>query len=373
MARSPLLTEIAELPEADCLEGFLHPRHTEVLLGHAAAETAMAEALASGKHHHAWLITGREGIGKATFAYRVARAALARPDEKDMFATGLDIDPASATHHQVNALSHPGLIVIRRGYDQKAKRFQTAISVDEVRRLKVFLALSVAEGGRHVVIVDSADELNVNAANALLKSLEEPPPRTLFLIVANAPGRLLPTIRSRCRLLPLAPLGSNALRQATAAALAAAAKPPISDADFAALEPLAEGSVRHLLALQERGGLALQAKIDKLVAALPALDLRAAHALSDELAPAAAEQKFALFYELLLATLERLVNAAATGSARAGDLAQARRLMPPERLATFAALWETLARDRADALALNLDRKSLILSALSKLAAAAAA
>ena len=367
MARAPLLAQTEELPEADKLEGFPHPRSTARLFGHASAERIMAEALASNKHHHAWLITGPEGIGKATFAYRAARAALARPGERGLFGSGLDVDPDTAAYRQVTALSHPGLVVIRRAFDQKAKRFSASIPVDEVRRLKGFLALSAEEGGRRVVIVDSADEMNVNAANALLKSLEEPPPRTIFLLVAHAPGRLLPTIRSRCRMLPLAPLASTDLSRAVNAALAAAAKPEIAAAEFAGLEPLASGSVRRLLALQEGGGIALQAKIDKLFASLPQGDLRAAHTLSDELAPTAAEQKFALFYELFLGTLQRLVKAEVTGEGSEADLARAHRLIGPSRLATFAGLWETLARDKADALALNLDRKPLILAALNRL------
>jgi DNA polymerase-3 subunit delta' len=370
MARAPTLAQMEDLPEADRLEGFPHPRMTAAVFGHATAEAAFADALASGKYHHAWLITGAEGIGKATFAYRVARAALARPDERGLFGAGLDVDPETTANRQVTSLSHPGLVVIRRAYDQKAKRSASTISVDDVRRLKAFLALTAEEGGRRVVIVDSADEMNANAANALLKSLEEPPPRTLFLLVASAPGRLLPTIRSRCRTLPLSPLGHGDLQRAVKAALLAAGKPPIPDADFEALEALSGGSVRLLLALQEGGGLALQAKIDKVLASLPAGDLKAAHMLSDELAPVAAEQKFALFYELFLATLQRLVMAEVTGRASDAEISRARRLIGPERLATFAGLWETLARDKADAMALNLDRKALILSALAKLEAA---
>ena len=367
MARAPLAMQIEELPEADRLEGFPHPRVTQRLFGHATAELMMSEALASQKLHHAWLITGPEGIGKATFAYRVARAALARPDERGLFGSSLDVDPETAAYRQVTSLSHPGLVVIRRTYDQKTKRFAASISVDEVRRLKGFLALSAEEGGRRVVIVDCADDMNVNAANALLKSLEEPPPRTIFLLVAHAPGRLLPTIRSRCRLLPLAALQSEPLKQAVAAALLAAGKTEIPATEFAALEPLATGSVRRLLALQDGGGLALQTKIDKILTGLPAGDPKAAHALSDELSPAAAEQKFALFYELFLGTLQRLIKAQATDQGSAPDLTRAHRLIGPARLATFAALWETLTRDKAEALALNLDRKSLILAALHRL------
>jgi DNA polymerase-3 subunit delta' len=371
VARAPLTAQIEELPEADRLEGFPHPRSTARLFGHAAAEHAITDALTSDKHHHAWLIAGAEGIGKATFAYRVARAALARPDERGLFGSGLDVEPETSAYRQVTSLSHPGLVVIRRAYDQKAKRFASSISVDEVRRLKAFLALSAEEGGRRVVIVDAADEMNVNAANALLKSLEEPPPRTIFLIVAHAPGRLLPTIRSRCRLLPLVPLVSADLKQAVTQALTAAGKPDISTSDFTALEPLATGSVRRLLALQEGGGLALQGKIDKLFSSLPAGDLKAAHALSDELAPATVEQKFALFYELFLGTLQRLVKTQATGQGSKSDIDRAHRLIGPARLATFASLWETLARDKAEALALNLDRKALILAAINRLEIAA--
>jgi DNA polymerase III subunit delta' len=172
-------------------------------------------------------------------------------------------------------------------------------------------------------------------------------------------------------MLPLSPLATDDLKRAVAQALAAAGKAEIPAAEFAALEPLATGSVRRLLALQEGGGLAIQSKIDKLLASLPAGDLKAAHALSDELAPGAAEQKFALFYELFLGTLQRLVKAEATGQGAKADIDRAHRLIGPARLATFASLWETLSRDKADALALNLDRKALILTAINRLEIAA--
>ena len=220
MARAPAAAVIEARPEADRLEGFPHPRETAKLFGHEPAERALAEALASGRMHHAWLLAGPPGIGKATLAYRLARAALADPSERS--ATDLTVPEDSRAARQVRALSHPGLLVIRRPWDDKAKRFATTIPVDEVRRLRSFLGHSAAEATWRVVIVDDANELNVNAANALLKSLEEPPPRTVFLLVAPAPGRLLPTIRSRCRTLVLAPLEPAALRAAATQALAAA-------------------------------------------------------------------------------------------------------------------------------------------------------
>lgn len=371
MARAPATLESEAVPEADRLEGFPHPRETKRLFGHGAAEAIFAAALGEGKVHHAWLLSGPEGIGKATLAYRIARAALARADERDMFASGLDIDPASSTARQIQALSHPGFLLIRRGYDQKNKRLATTISVDDVRRLRAFLSLSAEAQGWRAVLVDSADELNINAANALLKSLEEPPQKTIFLLITSQPGRLLPTIRSRCRTLTLSPLSPEDVKSAAQSALVAAQKPPLAETDFQALEPLAEGSPRRLLALLEGGGLVLQDRIEKIFASLPNVDHRTAHALSDELQPAAQEQKFELFYDLLLSYLAGLVRSQATGEGREKDRALAGRLIGEARLATFAEVWETLVRDKADALALNLDRKSLILDTVSRLEAAA--
>ena len=372
MARAPAIADIEELPQADRLEGFPHPRETKELYGHAGAERMLAEALSSERIHHAWLLTGPQGIGKATLAYRFARAALAAPEERDASGQSLAVADTTSAARQVRALSHPGLMVIRRPYDVKAKRFATSIPVDEVRRLRSFLAHRAAGDGWRIVIVDEAGELNVNAANALLKSLEEPPTRTIFLLVASAPGRLVPTIRSRTRALALAPLGESDLRAAVTQALAAAEmKTPAPAAEWAALEPLAEGSAGRLLGLLASGGGELQARVTKLLSLLPKVDWRAVHALADELQPIAAQPRFELFFELLLASLSRLIRAAASGEGTPADRELAARVIGDTRLASFAALWERIAREKADTVALNLDRKSLILEIVARLAAAA--
>lgn len=371
MARAPAITEIEELPEADRLGDFPHPRHTRALFGQGDAERALAEALASGRMHHAWLLAGPKGIGKATLAYRFARAALAQPQERDPTGHSLDVDDATIAARQVRALSHPGLLVVRRPYDTKGRRFASSIPVDEVRRLRTFLGHRAAGDGWRVVIVDEANELNVNAANALLKSLEEPPERTVFLLVSPAPGDLVPTIRSRCRMLSLSPLSDSDLRAAATAALAAADMPPPADADWAPLERLSGGSVARLLGLFGTGGLALQAQIDRLLGLLPRVDWKAVHALSDELQPVAAQPKFELFFELLMGTLAHLIRLAATGEGSPEDQSLAAKLIGTGRLASFAALWERVAREKADTLALNLDRKSLIIQTVAALSAAA--
>ncbi|MET0431593.1 MAG: DNA polymerase III subunit delta' [Hyphomicrobium sp.] len=370
MARAPATTEIEALPEADRLDDFPHPRATRALYGQEAAQDTFPEALASGRMHHAWLLAGAAGIGKATLAYQVARAALAQPDERDMFGQGLAIEPDSRTDRQVRALSHPALFVIRRPYDPKNKRFSQIIPVDEVRRLKGFLSLSSGDEGRRVVIVDSADDLNQNAANALLKSLEEPPGRTIFLLITSAPGRLLATIRSRCRVITMPPLSDSDLKRAVSQALTAAGQGVPEAHDWEKLAPLAGGSVGRALVLLGGGGLALQARIDQILGGLPKLDLKAVHGLADEVQPLAQDRKFQLFMDLFQSSLGRLISAAATGEGAERDVLLARRLIGPERLATFAELWETLAREKAETVSLNLDRKSLILGTFARLEAA---
>ena len=367
MGRAPLMQEIEVLPEADRLEGAPHPRHTVKLFGHKAAEGELAERLHAGKMHHGWLLTGPAGIGKATLAYRFARAALSRPDERDRTGRSLGVSSETSGSRQVRALSHPGLLVIRRAYNVKDKKFGVTIPVDEVRRLRQFLAMSTEAGSWRVVIVDSADDLNIAAANALLKSLEEPPPRTVFLVLSAEPGRLLPTIRSRCQMRALEPLSSADLRAAAEQAIEAEGGTAPGAGDWAALNRISNGSVRRVLNLAGNGGLALNDAIMGHLSSLPKVDWGAVHTLGDKLAPAAAEQQFTLFVELLMGALARLIRAAAMSEGSGPEAALAEKLVGQTRLATFASLWETLSRETAEADTLNLDRKALILDIFARL------
>lgn len=184
-----------------------HPRRAQTLVGHEAAEARLLQACQSEKLHHAWLITGAEGIGKATLAYRFARFLLQAPTAAAAKAHGeLHVSPESHVFRQVAAGAHPDLLVVERAVDQRNKRLKTEIAVDDARGATGFFARTAAGGGWRVAIVDSADDLNAESANALLKVVEEPPRQSIFLIVCNRPGRLLPTLRSRCLVLPLSPL-----------------------------------------------------------------------------------------------------------------------------------------------------------------------
>ena len=185
-----------------------HPRETTDLFGHREAETALLNAYRSGRIPHAWLIGGAQGIGKATLAYRMARFVLAHGDPLAadvQRADSLNVDANDPAARRIVAGAHGGLLVLQRTANDKGV-MRTVITVDETRETISFFGSTAAADGWRVCIVDTVDELNPNAANALLKTLEEPPRQSLFLLISHAPGRVLPTILSRCRRLPLRPL-----------------------------------------------------------------------------------------------------------------------------------------------------------------------
>jgi DNA polymerase III subunit delta' len=371
MARAPTLQENEAEPESDRLADFPHPRATKALIGHTGPEGLLAENAASGKMHHGWLIMGPEGIGKATLAYRLAKHLLAEPGERDPFFQTLAVGPETRAARQVVAMSHPSLLALRRPYQPKEKRFAASITIDEVRRLRSFMAHTVDVGTWRVVIVDQADDLNPNAANAILKSLEEPPARTVFVLLSSEPRKLLPTIRSRCRTLELGALGAADLKQAVTGALVASEENPPDAADWPRLEELAEGSVRRALTIAASGGLKLYERVLGLVSALPRVDWLAVHVLGDELSGSANEAKFEAFFDFLSGLIARLVRARATGEGRDADLALARRVIKPEALPYWAEAWDAIARDKAETLLINLDRKALILATAQRLEAVA--
>jgi len=370
MARRPAAQEIEAPPEADRREPFPHPRMTARLFGHETAAAELTGGVKDGRLHHGWLITGREGIGKATLAYQFAIWLLARPVDR-LAGHPLAVAPDSPAARQVRAMSHPGLLTLRRIWDPKTKRFSSVVTVDEVRRLRNFLGHTMGGDGWRAVIVDPADDLNPAAANALLKSLEEPPPQTVFLLLAAEPGRLLPTIRSRCRLLGLDPLPDPELWTAVLAACTAAGVDPPEEAARHRLAVLARGSVGRFVTLAASGGLATDDAVRRALHLLPKVDWTAAHAIADEMSGSAGEPRLEQFYELLLDLLARLVRARAGGSANEPDRELAARVIPDGALATFADLWEIIGREKAEAQALNLDRKSLVLGTFARLEAAA--
>jgi DNA polymerase-3 subunit delta' len=245
--------------DSDRIEGFAHPREAELLLGQDAALTRAARALRAGRPPSAWLITGPPGIGKATLAYRIARYLLAF-GASDAGPDDLSVPPDNPAARQVNAQSHPGLLVLKRAINSKTGKLMTVLSVDEIRRLADFFGMTSGAGGWRVAIVDTADDMNDNAANALLKMLEEPPANAMLLLLSNTPGRLLPTIRSRCQRLDLRPLDGATLEKALARHL-----PDAGAAERASLARLSGGSLGAALTLATGEGGALAQEADRLI------------------------------------------------------------------------------------------------------------
>ena len=367
MARARIIDSEGEAPpQSDQLAGWPHPRETATLYGQPQAEATIADAIASGRLHHGWLVTGEEGTGKATFAYRLARFLLAQPEELPSLVRSLDA-PDERTARQVASLSHPGLFVVRRAWDQSGKKFRQSIAIDEVRALRHFLQRTAASPWR-VVIVDTADDLNLNSANALLKSLEEPPVRTVFLILSNAPGRLLPTIRSRCRVLRLEPLGRDDLRHAVADACALAGRPAPDSEEMPALARLGRGSVRRVLQLMEGNALGIADALTELLAGLPKLDRLAVHKLAGVTGSRESEA-YTVAFDLLEEMLAEALRAASLEQSpkRFPQLRPLTALMKQGSLADWAGLWETIASARGEAERLNLDKAALLITVFEKI------
>ncbi len=345
------------------------PRANPELIGHRQGATTLERAARSGRLPHAWLIGGPQGIGKATLAFRFARFVLAGCPART--EAPLAIDPGHPTFRRVAAGSHADLLTVARPYDEEKKRLASEVPIDAVRRIAPFLHLTPAEGGWRVVVVDEAERMNRNSANAILKVLEEPPPAALLLLVSSNPGRLLPTIRSRCRSLALAPLPEDVLADALARHF-----PDLAEADRTALARLADGSLGRAAELAEVGGLELYRELVGLLGSLPALDLEHLHQLAERLGPSAADRAYRRAAELLLWWLARLVRSRARhqvpAEVVAGEAALMRRLGQGAPLERWLAVWDKVAELFRRADGANLDHKQVMVRAFLEVGAAAA-
>jgi len=356
----------------------LSPRANPRLFDQDEAEAVLLRAAQSGRLPHAWLLTGPRGVGKATLAYRFARYLLAGPDEEEgLFGTpppptSLAVSPDHPMFRRVASGGHPDLLTLERVINDKTGKMRSEIVIEDVRDATQRLRLSPAEGGWRILVVDSADELNRNAANALLKLLEEPAPRSLILMVSHAPGALLATIRSRCCHLALSPLPAPTVERLLGEAL-----PDLGESEVVQLAHLAEGSIGRALALAEAGGLELYRELIGLLGSLPRLDIGRMHGFAESLGRAKDDRAFGTAMELLGWWLARLVRAGAAGQLPPPVLpeesAVAQRLLGAGRLADWLALWEKLTRLVARTDRVNLDRKQVAMTAFLEIEALMAA
>jgi len=359
------------------------PRANPLLIGHAAAEGTLLRAWQSGRMPHAWLITGPRGIGKATLAYRFARFALKEggaSEQGGLFggpaapaapADTLAVDPSHAVFRQVASGGHEDLFMLERGLIHPAtKKTTNEIVVGHVRRVTEQLRRTT-EGWR-IAVIDEAEAMNLNAENAFLKLLEEPPAKALILLVSHAPGRLLPTIRSRCRLLAMPPLSD-----ADVDGLLQRYRPELPPDDRAILVRLAEGSIGRALDLEARGGAELYGDVLALLEKLPKLDVPALHAFAERMARRGGEGEdatagFRTTVELLADWTARLVKFAA-GAAGAWEAEQPllNRLAPRGPL-PWADAGDRIRKLGTDTDELNLDRKQALIAAFQAVEQAAA-
>lgn len=327
-----------------------HPREANVLFGHVDAERHLLDAYRSGRMPHAWLLGGPKGIGKATLAYRLARFVLAHPEPtrpQVQAARSLAIIDDHPVARQIAARAHPDLLALERTAGGTGA-LRTVITVDEVRRTVTFFGSTAGAGGWRVCVIDSVDELQApQGANALLKVLEEPPSNALFLLVSHAPGRLLATIRSRCRRLTLRSLDAADVARAAAHALGRD-----EDDDVRKAANAAQGSVARAVTLLGGPALAVRDRVLALLGALPQVDPRDLHGLGDTLSRSD-DNVFETFVDTIRDWLRAQLDV---------------RPPQPARLAPVAQVWEKLDSAARDVDIFNLDRKPLVFAVFGLLA-----
>lgn len=334
-----------EIKIADRIEGLKQPFEHGLLQGQSDAQEHFIRAANSGRIHHAWLLSGPRGCGKATFAFRMARYFVeegANPETLNQSA----LDTVSAVEHttfrKVASGAHPNILHLKIPFDDKLKKFKTQLSVEEMRRCVSFFGSTASNKGWRVAIVDTVNDMNANAANALLKVLEEPPEKTLFFLIADKPNRLLPTIRSRCQPLSFKPLESNDL----SAALKNAADEVTFDLeDLMEHQSYINGSVRRAFhfATQDAGSLlnSFNNLIQQQSYEMPML-----HAFADQVSARGAEDKFLFFIEFV----ENYITE---------KMKQDEGATP---LVSWAEVWDKVHARLRDEESLNLDRKQTVLA-----------
>ncbi len=307
------------------------------LVGHAHEITAFVEAMASGKLHHAWLLTGPQGVGKGLFAEAAALRLLAEAAGPAPTESGLTVSPDHPIARLIEAGSHPDFRRLQRLPNERTGDLARNIPIAQVRALQSLFVTTPSLSPRRVIVIDAIDDLERASANALLKNLEEPPADTVFLLVSHAPGRLLPTIRSRCRVLRFGPLSADDMAIVLRAEL-----PEADEGEIAALVKAGEGAPGRALGFAGLDIAALDHAMAEIAATGdPAAGSRAA--LAKSLALKAAQPR----YEVFLQRAPGFIASVARG--RSG-----------QPLADALKLWEDARNLASGAVGLSLDPYSVV-------------
>ncbi len=336
----------------------LSAQETRVVVGQDHAIDSFLAAAQGNRLAHGWVFNGRHGVGKMSLAMLIARAVLTNgpPQDRQALAAGFD----SAEGRLVSQGAHPDLRIVTRDLENGQKQ----IDVDQVRQLKNFFAHSSARSRWRVAIIDAVDDMSRNAANALLKLLEEPPSNCLLILINHNQGRLLDTLRSRCRMVHFNELSSETMMQILPNLCAAQDQRSLAAAAF-----LAEGSLSEALFLVEHGGFEHYKAMLDAVIALGAGEYDALHSFSDFVASRDDIMRFDAFIGLASAWLIR-INKYASGASNYSPLYTGEQEFVDRLIATGAVsdifdIWEKIQHIGRETSALNLDKKQAVMSSLT--------
>lgn len=335
----------------------LTPRTNSVLFGHDAAETSLFTDYESGKLAHGWLITGPQGIGKATLAYRFARTLLS--GEKNIGAE-------HPVFRRIAAESHMDLLVVEPAFDAKKDEFAREISVEQAREVAQFLAMTPGEGAWRVVIIDSIDALNTNAANAILKILEEPPPQSVILLICHNPAKILPTIRSRCQVMRLKPLIKDHFYRIMEHIL-----PDIDNRELAALAEFSNHAPGVAVALKEQGAISLYEQLLALLVPLPELEMTKLHGFAEQIGGSKVHGNWQLLTRLMLHLLAQTTRQASGDTIEAISMEEQRivnKLAAMHSARGWAEKWQQASEQFSLAETRHLDYKQVVIAFIHSLA-----
>jgi len=301
---------------APIASSLLPPRENPDCFGHDTIEKSLLDLYNQGALPHALIFSGPMGVGKTTMAFRVARFLLkhgAGADNQDSLfgdvppaPTNMNVAEDDPVFRKVASGGHPDLRTIERAFDEKKNARKGTVDVETVRTIAPFLRMSSSEGGWRVVIVDEADMMNRQSQNAILKILEEPPPKALLILICNRLGAMIPTIRSRCRTFNFAPLDP-----ATLTALLKRAAPSATTGEIALLSTLSDGSMGRALTLMEEGGVNTLNTIIDFLSAHPDWDWPKIHPWADNLSRPGSEKSYQGFTSIMEWVAANLLRAKA--------------------------------------------------------------
>ncbi len=372
------MSDLADMALSDCLDGAFHPVATPLFFGHRGPIDSLSQSLNSGRFHHGWIFSGPRGVGKATLAYHLARVLL----EKNSFdgTAFLERDGAfdllglseqirsQKTGRLVSQFAHPDMRILRRSFDPKTKKFFSAIRIDEMRALRDMLHTTPSMGGWRVVLIDAAEDMNEASSNACLKILEEPPARTVFILITKSLGQIPITIRSRCRGVKFHGLGFEDFKSALLQQFEGQGRSLPEDLKIEDLQHLSGGSVRSAYELIEGNGLKFYKLLYKILEGLPTLDGRLLEQFVDGVLRDKSGGDYQVALQLMADMLLRMIKGRAGAFAlSSGEARLCDKLIDEGSIDQWLGVWDTMSKQSLQVDEFNLDKKMHLMTSFFNL------